>query len=116
MSSKIYVGNLPYSVTNASLESNFAEFGGVASAKVMMDRDTGRSKGFGFVEMASAEEAQAAISALNGVSVDGRAIVVKLARPREGNRGAGGYSANGYGGNKRSDVGYGSGGFGGGRY
>lgn len=116
MSSKIYVGNLPYSVTNASLESNFADFGGVASAKVMMDRDTGRSKGFGFVEMASAEEAQAAISALNGVSVDGRAIVVNLARPREDNRGSGGYSANGYGGSKRSDVGYGSGGFGGGRY
>lgn len=116
MSSKIYVGNLPYSVTHSSLESNFAEFGGVASAKVMMDRDTGRSKGFGFVEMSSAEEAQAAISALHGMSVDGRAIIVNLARPREENRGSGGYSAAGYGGNKRSDVGYGSGGFGGGRY
>src|SRR5690606_33251804 len=75
MTSKIYVGNLPYSVTYSSLESNFSEFGSVSSAKVMMDRDTGRSKGFGFVEMASAETAQAAISALNGVSVDGRAII-----------------------------------------
>ena len=116
MSSKIYVGNLPYSVTDSSLESNFAEFGGVASAKVMMDRETGRSKGFGFVEMASAEVAQAAISALNGMSVDGRSIIVNLARPREATGGGGGYSANGYGGNKRSDVGYGSGGYGGGRY
>jgi len=114
MSSKIYVGNLPYSVTDSSLESNFAEFGNVSSAKVMMDRETGRSKGFGFVEMANAEIAQAAISALNGMSVDGRSIVVNLARPREAAGGAGGYSA--YGGNKRSDVGYGTGGFGGGRY
>jgi len=116
MSSKIYVGNLPYSVTDSTLESNFSEFGGVSSAKVMMDRDTGRSKGFGFVEMASAEVAQAAISALNGMSVDGRSIVVNLARPREDNRGSGGYNAAGYGGNKRPDVGYGSGGYGGGRY
>jgi len=116
MSSKIYVGNLPYSVTDSSLESNFAEFGNVTSAKVMMDRETGRSKGFGFVEMASAEAAQAAISALNGMSVDGRSIIVNLARPREENRGSGGYSAAGYGGNKRPDVGYGSGGYGGGRY
>ena len=116
MSSKIYVGNLPYSVTDSSLESNFAEFGNVSSAKVMMDRETGRSKGFGFVEMASAEVAQAAISALNGMSVDGRAIVVNLARPREATGGAGGYSAAGYGAAKRSDVGYGTGGYGGGRY
>ena len=115
MSVKIYVGNLPYSVTNSSLESNFAEFGGVSSAKVMLDRDTGRSKGFAFVEMASAEAAQAAINGLNGVSVDGRAIVVNLARPREQGGGAGGYSAAGYAG-KRSDVGYGNGGYGGGRY
>ncbi len=77
MSSKIYVGNLPYSVTDASLHSNFAEFGGVSSAKVMMDRETGRSKGFGFVEMANADVAQAAIKALHGMSVDGRSIVVK---------------------------------------
>ncbi|RZL36210.1 MAG: RNA-binding protein [Rubrivivax sp.] len=116
MSSKIYVGNLPYSVTDASLKSNFAEFGSVSSAKVMMDRDTGTSKGFGFVEMASPEVAQAAIAALNGMSVDGRSIVVSLARPREANKDAGGYSAGGYTATKRSDVGYGTGGFGGGRY
>lgn len=116
MSSKIYVGNLPYSVTDSTLESNFAEFGGVSSAKVMMDRDTGRSKGFGFVEMVSADVAQAAISALNGMSVDGRSIVVNLARPREEGRGSGGYSKEGYGRSQRSDVGYGNGGYGGGRY
>lgn len=116
MSSKIYVGNLPYSVTDSSLESNFSEFGSVSSAKVMMDRDTGRSKGFGFVEMATAETAQAAITALNGVSVDGRAIVVNLARPREEGRGSGGRSDAGFTASKRADVGYGSGGFGGGRY
>jgi RNA recognition motif-containing protein len=116
MSVKIYVGNLPYSVTDSSLESNFAEFGNVSSAKVMMDRDTGRSKGFGFVEMASAEVAQAAITGLNGVSVDGRAIVVNLARPREAGSGSGGYGAGGYTASKRSDIGYGTGGYGGGRY
>lgn len=117
MSSKIYVGNLPYSVTDSTLESNFSEFGAVSSAKVMMDRDTGRSKGFGFVEMASAEVAQAAISALNGMSVDGRSIVVNLARPREEGRGSGGYSAAVYNNpGSRSDVGYGNGGYGGGRY
>jgi len=116
MSKKIYVGNLPYSVTDSSLESNFAEFGRVSSAKVMMDRETGRSKGFGFVEMASAEVAQAAITGLNGMSVDGRSIVVNLARPREESGGSGGYSAAGYSAAKRSDVGYGTGGYGGGRY
>ncbi|MEJ5028039.1 RNA-binding protein [Comamonas sp. MYb21] len=116
MSSKIYVGNLPYSVTDASLEENFSEFGAVTSAKVMMDRDTGRSKGFGFVEMASADVAQAAIDALNGRSVDGRQIVVNLARPREESRGAGGYSNAGARSGGRSDVGYGQGGYGGGRY
>ena len=115
MSVKLYVGNLPFSVTDASLNSNFSEFGRVSSAKVMMDRETGRAKGFGFVEMASAEEAQAAITGLNGVSVDGRSIVVNLARPREEGAGSGGYSASGYGA-KRTDVGYGNGGFGGGRY
>jgi RNA recognition motif-containing protein len=116
MSSKIYVGNLPYSVTDSSLQSNFAEFGGVSSAKVMMDRETGRSKGFGFVEMASAEAAQAAIAALHGVSVDGRTIVVNLARPREATRSAGGYGAEGFRASQRTDVGYGNGGYGGGRY
>ncbi len=117
MSSKIYVGNLPYSVTDATLESNFSEFGGVSSAKVMMDRDTGRSKGFGFVEMASEQVAQAAIQALNGVSVDGRSIVVSLARPREDSRSPrGGYGAEGFKATQRADVGYGNGGYGGGRY
>ncbi len=83
MSSKIYVGNLPYSVTDDSLQSNFSEFGEVTSAKVMRDRDTGRSKGFAFVEMSTPAFAQAAIDGLNGQSVDGRSIVVNLARPRE---------------------------------
>ena len=116
MSSKIYVGNLPYSVTDAILQSNFAEFGGVSSAKVMMDRDTGRSKGFGFVEMASPEVAQAALTGLNGMSVDGRSIVVNLARPREESSGPRGYGADGFKAKSRADVGYGNGGFGGGRY
>lgn len=115
MSTKIYVGNLPYSVTDTTLKSNFAAYGSVSSAKVMMDRDTGQSKGFGFVEMSSAEGAQAAIDALNGMSVEGRAIVVNLARPRE-ERGGIGHSPSGYRASHRPDVGYGNGGFGGGRY
>ena len=94
MSSKIYVGNLPYSVNDSSLSNNFSEYGNVTSAKVMMERDTGRSKGFGFVEMTSEAEAQAAIAGLHGPSVDGRSIVVNMARPREERSdggGAGGY-------------------------
>lgn len=116
MSTKIYVGNLPYSVDDASLKSNFSEFGSVSSAKVMMDRETGRSKGFGFVEMASLEVAQAAITGLHGMSVDGRSIVVNLARPREDSNKSGGYSPAGYTATQRKDVGYGTGGYGGGRY
>ena len=116
MSSKIYVGNLPYSVTDASLKSNFAEFGGVSSAKVMMDRDSGQSKGFGFVEMTSAEAAQAAITGLHGMSVDGRTITVSLARPREDRSAAGAGGGQGYRASNRPDVGYGTGGYGGGRY
>lgn len=116
MGNKLYVGNLAYSVRDEDLNDAFSQFGAVSSAKVMMDRETGRSKGFGFVEMANAEVAQAAISALHGMSVDGRSIVVNLARPRETTGGAGGYSTSGYNTNKRSDVGYGTGGFGGGRY
>ncbi|MGN1056624.1 MAG: RNA recognition motif domain-containing protein [Comamonas sp.] len=112
MSNKIYVGNLPYSVTNASLESNFSEFGTVTSAKIMMDRDSGRSKGFGFVEMASAEASQAAISALNGMSVDGRSIIVNLARPREEGRSGGG--SHEFRASNRPNVGYGNDGYGGG--
>jgi RNA recognition motif-containing protein len=83
MTSKLYVGNLPYSLDDESLRQHFAEFGGVASAKVMMDRETGRSKGFAFVEMDSPVAAQAAIRGMNGQSVDGRALVVNEARPRE---------------------------------
>lgn len=116
MSKKIYVGNLPYSVTDASLKSNFSAYGDVTSAKVMMDRDSGQSKGFGFVEMKSAEFAQAAIAALHGMSVDGRSIVVSLARPREDRGAASAYSPAGYRATHRSDIGYGNGGFGGGRY
>ena len=95
MSSKLYVGNLPYSVDDASLRHNFADFGSVASAKVMTDRDTGRSKGFGFVEMGSEAEAQAAINGLNGQSVDGRQIVVNVSRPKEAGAGGGGYRSGG---------------------
>jgi RNA recognition motif-containing protein len=80
---KLYVGNLAYSVRDENLQQRFAEFGTVTSAKVMMDRDTGRSKGFAFVEMGSDAAAQAAIRGLNGQSVDGRALVVNEARPKE---------------------------------
>jgi len=94
MNNKLYVGNLPYSVDDAALQHNFSEFGTVQSAKVMIDRDSGRSKGFGFVEMNSDAEAQAAINGLNGRSVDGRSITVNVARPKEARpegRSGGGY-------------------------
>jgi cold-inducible RNA-binding protein len=97
---KLYVGNLAYSVRDENLQQRFGEFGTVASAKVMMDRDTGRSKGFGFVEMGSDQEAQAAIRGLNGQQIDGRAIVVNEARPKEGG-GFGGGGGYGGGGRKR---------------
>jgi len=116
MSSKIYVGNLPYSVTDSTLRSNFAEFGDVSSAKVMMDRDTGVSKGFGFVEMKSAEGADAAIAGLHGVSVQGRSIVVSMARPRDAEKRAEPGAQVEFRATRRSDIGYGTGGFGGGRY
>ena len=90
MSSKIYVGNLPYSIDDAALRHNFSEYGSVASAKVMMERDTGRSKGFGFVEMGTSAEAEAAIQGLNGMSVGGRSIVVNISRPKEASSGFGG--------------------------
>jgi RNA recognition motif-containing protein len=83
MSTRLYIGNLSYSIRDEDLLQNFGEFGAVVSAKVMMDRDTGRSKGFGFVEMSSAQEASAAIQALNGQTVEGRPLVVNEARPRE---------------------------------
>ena len=103
MGNKLYVGNLPYSVRDEDLEQQFGEFGSVSSAKVMTDRDTGRSKGFGFVEMGSDAEAQAAIKGLHGQSMAGRDLVVNEARPREERPG-------GFGGGARR----GGGGFGGG--
>lgn len=83
MSSKLYVGNLSYSVRDDDLQQRFAEFGTVESAKVVMDRDSGRSKGFAFVEMSTADQAQAAIRGMHGQSVDGRDMVVNEARPME---------------------------------
>jgi RNA recognition motif-containing protein len=109
MNNKLYVGNLAYSVRDESLQHAFSEFGSVQSAKVMMDRDSGRSKGFGFVEMGSAEEAEAAIRGLNGQALEGRALTVNVARPKE-DRPSGGFGGGG------SRGGYGSGGgYGGGR-
>ena len=106
MGKKLYVGNLTYEVTDAALEQMFAPHGTVQSAQVIMDRDSGRSKGFGFVEMSSAGEAQAAIAALNGKEVDGRALTVNEAKPREGGGGrrgghGGGGGRGGYGGGGR---------------
>jgi hypothetical protein len=123
MGNKLYVGNLAYSVRDDSLQQAFSEFGTVTSAKVMMDRDTGRSKGFGFVEMGSDAEAQAAINGMNGQALEGRAIVVNEARPREerpggfggggGRSGGGGYGGGG-GGGRSPYGGGGGGGYGGG--
>ncbi len=120
MSIKLYVGNLPFSATNQDLEGLFAQSGQVESANVITDRDTGRSRGFGFVEMESREGADAAIQQLNGYELDGRAIVVNEARPREdrgGGRGFGGGGGGGFGGGGggRGRGGYGGGGGGGGR-
>jgi RNA recognition motif-containing protein len=113
MGNKLYVGNLSYNVRDDDLQQAFAQYGTVSSAKVMMDRDTGRSKGFGFVEMGSDPEAQAAINGMNGQALDGRAIVVNEARPREERPGGfgGGGSRGGFGG---GGGGTGGGGFGGG--
>jgi RNA recognition motif-containing protein len=99
MGKKLYVGNLSFGVTDSALEQMFAAHGTVVSAQVIMDRDTGRSKGFGFVEMKSDQEAQAAIAALNGHEVEGRALTVNEARPRpEGGGGRGGRDRGGRGG------------------
>ena len=124
MGNKLYVGNLPYSVRDGDLEQAFGQFGAVTSAKVMMERDTGRSKGFGFVEMGSEAEAQAAINGMNGQPLGGRSVVVNEARPMEarpprsggyGGGGGGGYGGGGggggYGGGGRSGGGGGDGGF-----
>ncbi|MCC5793881.1 MAG: RNA-binding protein [Chromatiales bacterium] len=109
MSKKLYVGNLPYNITDADLEQMFATHGAVQSARLIVDRDTGRSKGFGFVEMSSDQEAQAAIDALNGKEHGGRTLTVNEARPKEEGRGGRG----GFGGGGRG--GFGGGGGGGGR-
>ncbi|UYL09573.1 RNA-binding protein [Bdellovibrio sp. SKB1291214] len=99
MSKKLYVGNLPYSATDQSLADAFAECGDVESAKVIMDRETGRSKGFAFVEMSTAEEAAEAIKRFNGAQLDGRAVTVNEAKPQEPRSGGG--SRGGYN-NRRS--------------
>src|SRR5206468_3500262 len=111
MGNKLYVGNLPYQVRDSDLEQAFSQFGQVTSAKVMMERETGRSKGFGFVEMGSDAEAQAAITGMNGQSMGGRSVVVNEARPMEQRpRGFGGSGGGGSGG---GGGGYGGGGGGG---
>ena len=120
MGNKLYVGNLPYTVRDEDLQQSFGQFGAVTSAKVMMERDTGRSKGFGFVEMASDAEAQAAINGMNGQPLGGRSITVNEARPMEarpprtgGFGGGGGYGGGGGGGDRSGGGGYGGGGGGG---
>jgi cold-inducible RNA-binding protein len=123
MGTKLYVGNLPYSYRDSDMEQAFAQYGTVSSAKVMMERDTGRSKGFGFVEMSNEAEAKAAIEGMNGQQIGGRGLVVNEARPMEsrpprsggfggGSGGGGGYGGGGGGGGGRSG---GGGGYGGGR-
>lgn len=114
MGSKIYVGNLPFSATNDSLMETFTRFGSVDSAKIVMDRDTGRSKGFGFVEMSSANEAAAAIEKLNGSDMGGRSLVVNEARPMEPRTGGFGGGRGGDRGGDRGGRGGDRGGFGGG--
>ena len=123
MGNKLYVGNLPYSFRDEDLQQAFAAHGTVSSAKVMMERDTGRSKGFGFVEMGSDAEAQAAISGMNGQQYGGRGLVVNEARPMEarpprsggfGGGGGTGGGGGGYGGGGGSRSGGGGGGYGGG--
>ena len=105
MGKKLYVGNLSYDIDDAGLQAMFTPFGTVASAKVIMDRDTGRAKGFGFVEMGTDEEAAAATAALNGKEIQGRAVVVNEARPKPEGGGRGGFGGGGGG----------RGGYGGGR-
>ena len=126
MGNKLYIGNLPYTVRDSDLEQAFSQFGSVTSAKVMMERETGRSKGFGFVEMGSDAEAQAAVNGMNGQPLGGRSIVVNEARPMEarpprsggfgGGGGYGGGGGGGYGGGRREGGGGGYGGGGGGGY
>lgn len=108
MGSKLYVGNLSYNTTSSDLEQLFAQHGTVQSAEVISDRETGRSKGFGFVQMGSDAEAQAAIAALNGQQHDGRALTVNEAKPREER--SGGFGGGGGGGRRGGGGGYGGGG------
>jgi cold-inducible RNA-binding protein len=108
MSNKLYVGNLSFNTTENDLQDAFAAHGTVVETNLMMDRETGRARGFGFVTMSTADEAQNAITALNGASIDGRALTVNVAKPREERAGGGG----GYGGGRRE----GGGGGGRGRY
>ena len=110
MGNKLYVGNLPYSFRDDDLQQAFAAHGSVSSAKVMMERDTGRSKGFGFVEMGSDAEAQAAINAMNGQQFGGRGLVVNEARPMEPRPPRSGGGGGGYGGGGGGGGGYGGGG------
>lgn len=114
MGKRLYVGNLGYGVSSNDLEQMFAEYGAVLSAQVITDRETGRSKGFGFVEMGTDQEAQDAIAALNGKSVEGRNLTVNEARPQEG--GGGGRRGGGFGGGGGGRGGYGGGGGGRGGY
>jgi len=114
MSTKLYVGNLSFGVTSEDLQEHFAQAGTVESANIVEDRDTGRSRGFGFVEMASAEEAQAAIEQFNNQDFDGRNLVVNEARPREEGGGRGGSRGGGGGGRGSYGGGGGRGGSGGG--
>ena len=117
MGKKLYVGNLSYDVDSSALQELFSAHGNVQSAEIISDRDTGRSKGFGFVEMSSDEEAQAAIAALNGQEHSGRSLTVNEAKPRENRGGGGGGGGRGGfgGGGGGGRGGYGGGGGGGGR-
>jgi len=114
MGRKLYVGNLSFDVSDADLQQLFSAHGNVSSAQVIIDRDTNRSKGFGFVEMGSDQEAAAAISALDGQDHNGRALKVNEAKPKESRPGGGGGGRGGYGGGG-GRGGYGGGGGGGGR-
>ena len=114
MNNKLYVGNLAYAVRDNDLEQAFSEFGNVVSAKVMMERDTGRSKGFGFVEMSSEAEAKAAIEGLHEQPMGGRNMMVNIARPREERPAGGGFRGNNGGGFRGNNGGGYGGGFGGG--
>ncbi len=119
MGKKLYVGNMSYDVDSSQLQEMFSAHGNVTSAEVISDRDTGRSKGFGFVEMSTDEEAQAAISAMNGQEHGGRALTVNEAKPKEkrsGGGGGGGYGGGGGGGGRGGYGGGGGGGGGRGRY